>query len=112
MSPSREPSPRPHISTRASSRSGYGSRAPSRPRYSRASSRASLAYVPAGGESLLLPEGAIGEEATELLQEFVNPHHHHDRVDVDDDEVDDGSDTASLEHIKSLPWYRRPNPWW
>lgn len=81
---------------------------------SRASSRASLAYLPGGGESLLLPDGPIGEEAAELLQEFVHPHRQ-DRtdalVDADEGEADD-SDTASLEQIKSLPWYKRPNPWW
>ncbi|EKM55184.1 uncharacterized protein PHACADRAFT_255634 [Phanerochaete carnosa HHB-10118-sp] len=81
---------------------------------SRASSRASLAYLPGGGESLLLPDGPIGEEAAELLQEFVHPHHQDrtdDLVDADEGEAGD-SDTASLERIKSLPWYKRPSPWW
>ena len=62
----------------------------------------------------MLSDGAIGEEASELLQEFVHPHHH-DRAEVlveeHEGEADD-DDTASLEQIKSLPWYKRPNPWW
>ena len=116
MSFSRSASPRrPLLATttarQSSTRSGYGSRAPSRPRISRASSRASLAYLPQGGEALILEDGPIGEEATELLQELVNP----GRVLVEDDAEETGvtaDDAASAEYRKSLPWYRRPSPWW
>ena len=116
MLPSRDPSPRtPLISTRASSRSGYNSRAPSRPRASRNSSRASLAYLPQGGEDLILPDGPIGEGAAELLQEFVNPHHDRSYTlveDREDEASDDASDVASVEQRKKLPWYKRPSPLW
>lgn len=118
MSFSRSTSPhRPPTAIRNSSRTGFGSRAPSRPRASRNSSRASLAYLPQGGESLLLPDGPIGEEATELLQEFVHPHRSAGHVLADDREDaaaedDSASDAASVEQRKKLPWYRRPSPLW
>lgn len=111
----RGPSPgRPAASrSKASSRSGYNSRAPSRPRASRNSSRASVAYLPQGGESLIIPDGPIGEEATELLQEFVNPHHDRSHISEQEDGAgDNASDTASIEQRKKLPWYKRPSPLW
>ncbi|EKM55220.1 uncharacterized protein PHACADRAFT_143280 [Phanerochaete carnosa HHB-10118-sp] len=112
MSLSRNLSPRgPAISTRAS---GHGSWAPSLPRRSRASPKALLAYLSGRGESSSLPDDPIGEEAVELSYEFVHPRHQ-DPADIPADagerEADD-SDTASLEEMKGLPWYKRPNPWW
>ncbi|THG94666.1 hypothetical protein EW026_g6843 [Hermanssonia centrifuga] len=95
------------------SREPSSSRAPSRARGSRNSSRASLAYLPQGPEDLLLTEGAIGEEAAELLQEFVHPHQHEaEHIDVEEDESDVASDVASTELRKEVLWYKRPSPLW
>ena len=91
--------------------------APSRPRNSRNSSRASLSYLPQDLESIALPEGTVGAETTELLHEFVHPHHNpHEPLFGDnphsDGGEDDDSDAASLEMREKLPWYRRPSPYW
>lgn len=89
------------------------SRPPSRPRTSRNSSRAPAAYF-GQPEDVVLPEGTLGEEATELLQEFVHPHHRDTLVEeggtAEDDEVE--SIAASVEERKTLPWYRRPSALW
>ena len=111
---SRELSPnRPQSRARA-----YGSRASSRARYSRNSSRASLAYTPVP-ENLILPEGPIGEEAAELLHELVHPRHRDeegalfgDRADDDQGSEDGDSDTSSVLQRAKLPWYKRPSPLW
>lgn len=59
-------------------------------------------------ESLILPDGPVGEDAAELLQEFAHPHHHAAEdtlVGSSDDEGDDGSKTTR-------PWWKTPSPWW
>ena len=114
MSTSRNPSPRPPLVAKASSRSGPNSRAPSRPRASRNSSRASVAYLPYGAESALLPEAPLDEEATELLQDLIHPHHdrEHTLVEESEDEDAEASDAESVEQRKKLPWYKRPSPIW
>ncbi len=50
-------------------------RSRSRPHSSRNSSRHSVPYLPHGPDALLYPEGAVSEEAVELLHEFVHPNH-------------------------------------
>lgn len=114
MSPSRNPSPRPPTAVRASSRSAYNSRAPSRPRASRNSSRASIAYLPYGAESALLPEAPLGEEAAELLQDLIHPHRNREHILLEESEDEDAeaSDAESVEQRKKLPWYKRPSPVW
>lgn len=91
-------------------------RTPSRQRNSRNSSRAaSIAYLPQDPESLALPEGGISAEATELLHEFVHPHHEageRDRLLAVESPTDDDSDTASLEIRSKMPWHKRPSPAW
>lgn len=102
--------------------SRYSSRAPSRPRHSRNSSRASLAYTPIA-EDLLLSDGPIGEETAELLHELVHPHHREEEGalfggdvgghdDGDEEPQDDDSDASSLEWHSQLPWYKRPSSNW
>jgi len=71
----------------------------------------SVPYVPQP-ESLVIPDGPVGEEATELLNEFVHPHHHGSADTLagsktsDDDTEDDGIASSKL------PWWKRPSPWW
>lgn len=98
----------------------YGSRASSRPpRNSRNSSRVSVAYAPSP-ETLILPDGPIGEQATELLHELVHPQHRQEEGplfednsgDGDGDDGDSESDASSVELRKTLPWYKRPSPMW
>ncbi|KAI0699674.1 major facilitator superfamily domain-containing protein [Cytidiella melzeri] len=105
------------LSPTFAARSGPSSRTPSRPRNSRNSSRASLAYLPQDAASLALPEGAIGAEVTELLNDFVHPHNTLDNRLFGDEpptpEIDeDDEDTVSLEIRKKLPWHKRPSAVW
>ncbi|KAI0093846.1 major facilitator superfamily domain-containing protein [Irpex rosettiformis] len=92
------------------------SRAPSRPRNSRNSSRASLRYLPQDVESMAFPEGTVGAEATELLHEFVHPQHNQHEplfgAEPHADGGEDEDDAASLEIRRKLPWYKRPSPYW
>ncbi|KAG6865399.1 hypothetical protein C0991_002893 [Blastosporella zonata] len=62
-------------------------------------------YVP-NPESLILPDGPVGEQAAELLEEFVHPQHHGEEVDVDADYH------LRCVHNINLPWWKRPSPWW
>ncbi|KDR73681.1 hypothetical protein GALMADRAFT_251462 [Galerina marginata CBS 339.88] len=81
----------------------------SRPRTSRNTTSSSVPYVPQA-ESLILPDGPVGQEATELLTEFVHPHHHtaeETLVGSSEGESDDDVDKKP-----KLPWWRRPSPWW
>jgi hypothetical protein len=61
----------------------------------------STPYVPQP-ESLILPDGPIGEEAAELLTDLLHPHpslvHDHDNED-------------DIKH-EALPWYRTPSALW
>lgn len=73
----------------------------------------SVPYVPQA-ESLILPDGAVGEEAAELLNEFVHPNHHHDEGTIIGLEDDDGNSDDNLTDKKAgkLPWWKKPSPWW
>ncbi|KAF9053131.1 major facilitator superfamily domain-containing protein [Panaeolus papilionaceus] len=52
-------------------------------------------------ENLILPDGPVDEQATELLHEFVHPHHDaHEPA------------TKTSDGVQKLPWYKRPSPWW
>jgi hypothetical protein len=66
----------------------------------------SAPYVPQP-ESLILPDGPVGEEAAELLAELV--HHHHEDTLTPDADDDDIEDAVARRH---LPWWKRPSPWW
>ncbi|KLO13488.1 MFS general substrate transporter [Schizopora paradoxa] len=93
----------------------------SRPRSSRNTSTSSVLYLPQGPDALLYPEGAVSEEAVELLHDFVHPSHQRpdgEQTLVGEDEEDgDGSEADSDEEeergaLASRPWYKRPSPWW
>ncbi|KDQ61041.1 hypothetical protein JAAARDRAFT_32037 [Jaapia argillacea MUCL 33604] len=102
--------------SRDNSRSRSASR---RPVGTRHASAQSIPYLPDGPADLLLPEGQVGEEAAELLHEFIHPHHHPVEETLPEDGPppgDDGplgsSDQAELEVRKNLPWWKRPSPYW
>jgi len=83
----------------------------SRPRNSRTPSVASIPYLPQA-ESLILPDGAVGEEATELLQDLVYPRR---ETLIDEEEEDSPTDNETdNEHATriNLPWWKRPSPLW
>ncbi|KAG6902244.1 hypothetical protein C0995_002616 [Termitomyces sp. Mi166 len=56
-------------------------------------------------ETLILPNGPVGEQATELLEEFVHSSQHEEEIDVDADYH------LRRAHHKNLAWYRTPSPW-
>jgi hypothetical protein len=63
-----------------------------------------------------MPEGAVGGETAELLQEFVLPHHAAEETLVEE-ELGIPEDDAALivqakEHRKNLPWWKRPSGYW
>ncbi|KAF5369159.1 hypothetical protein D9615_009966 [Tricholomella constricta] len=60
-------------------------------------------YVPQP-ESLILPDGAVGDEAAELLEDLVHPNH--EDLDADADY------RLRKESHKHLPWWKTPSPWW
>ncbi|KAG5636197.1 hypothetical protein H0H81_008867 [Sphagnurus paluster] len=72
-------------------------------------------YVPQP-ESLILPDGALGEEAAGLLEDLVHHHPHHRRIEDENEREDDFDADADYhrgrEHHKQLPWWKRPSPWW
>lgn len=72
----------------------------------------SVPYVPQA-ESLILPDGAVGEEAAELLAEFVHPNHHQDEgtIGLEDDDGN-SDDKLANKKARKLPWWKRPSPWW
>ncbi|KAI0780685.1 major facilitator superfamily domain-containing protein [Trametes elegans] len=107
---------RPHSPSRSRSRPG------SRPRDSRHTTASSIPLLPQGPEDLIAPGGAIGEEAAELLHEFVHPHHHQAEetlagedgpagiaAEVEEEEEDFNHDILWR---KKLPWWKRPSAWW
>lgn len=112
--PSRPPAPSRPVS-RSQSR-----RAISRPRTSRNPSVASISYLPTGPSALIEPDGQIGEEAAELLHEFIHPHHHAEDTliaEVEEGEEDEDDDDGAFEEAieewrRGLPWWKRPSPWW
>lgn len=61
-------------------------------------------------EELILPDGVVGEETTELLQEFVHPQHR--ACATDDTLVVEMSEEEEQAKMKNLPWWKRPSPWW
>ncbi|KAF8077579.1 major facilitator superfamily domain-containing protein [Lyophyllum atratum] len=66
-------------------------------------SSSSRPYVPQP-ESLILSDGPVGEEAAELLEDFVHPQH--EVIDADADYH------LRKEHHKILPWWKTPSPLW
>ncbi|KAF9819793.1 hypothetical protein IEO21_01884 [Rhodonia placenta] len=90
------------------------SRRPSRPRTSRDPSLASIPYLPQGPEALINPDGQIGEDAVELLQEFVHPHRHESETTLVEEvpEQDDHAPDSHATWRQSLPWWKRPSPMW
>lgn len=64
-------------------------------------------------ESLILPDGAIGAEAAELLEEFVHPPHHGPEATLvgSDTSTGDEFDDDLRKKAKS-PWWKKPSPWW
>ncbi|KAL0946702.1 hypothetical protein HGRIS_012889 [Hohenbuehelia grisea] len=84
-----------------------------RPHGSRNTTASSIPIVQQA-ESLILSDGPVGEEAAELLTDFVR--HHADETLVADDEesmleadADDGDDT---DEWAGKPWWKRPSPYW
>lgn len=55
-------------------------------------------------------DGAIGERAAELLEEFAGTHQHYH--DGEDGGASDESEVSKIEGWKKLPWWKRPSPWW
>lgn len=62
-------------------------------------------YVPQA-EGLILPDGAVGEMTTELLNELV--HHHSENTPISEDTGASDADPSKLKPS----WWRRPSPWW
>lgn len=56
------------------------------------------------------PDGAIGEEAAELLEEFAGTHQHYH--DAGDGGPGDESELSKIAGWKKIPWWKRPSPWW
>jgi hypothetical protein len=90
----------------------------SRPLLSRrATSQRSVPYLPNGPADLALPAGVVGEEAADLLHDFIHPGHHaHEAeetlVDGDSEPEEDDFDTRERAGMMARPWWRRPAPWW
>ncbi|KAH9484437.1 putative membrane protein C14C4.07 [Psilocybe cubensis] len=92
---------------------------PSHPRHapSRKSTKNSTISFMQQPESLILPDGAIGADAAELLEEFVHPHHPgrayltETTLVESDTSAGDESDNNSRKEVKS-PWWKKPSPWW
>ncbi|KAF8969597.1 major facilitator superfamily domain-containing protein [Flammula alnicola] len=80
---------------------------------SRNTTSSQVLYVPQA-ESLILPDGPVGEEAAELLNEFVHPHRHGtEETLVGLEEASKGtSDDNDLDKKRKAPWWKRPSPWW
>ncbi|KAK7467283.1 hypothetical protein VKT23_004340 [Stygiomarasmius scandens] len=78
----------------------------SRPPHGRASSN--TPSIPARPESLVLVDGAVSEEATELLHEFVHPHHRQEETLYEPEPVPE----LVKEESQLVPWWKRPSPWW
>ncbi|KAI8989675.1 major facilitator superfamily domain-containing protein [Trametes punicea] len=109
---------RPDAPSRSSSRSR--SRPGSRPRGSRHTTASSIPLLPQGPDDLMIPGAPIGEEAAELLHEFVHPHHHESEQTLAEDgnppdEVDQQEEhDFAIDHEwrLKLPWWKRPSSWW
>ncbi|TDL24842.1 MFS general substrate transporter [Rickenella mellea] len=81
------------------------------PKTHRSSSRSSEIYLPQGPEALIYPEGAVGEEATDLLGEFVHVHHSEATL-VEDDGENIRKPTRGGDDFSERPWYKRPSAVW
>ena len=78
-----------------------------------ATSRSATLYVPQP-ESLILPDGPVGSEATELLNEFVHPNRHGTEDTLVESYNNEGAsdDEGKVDKKFKLPWWKRPSPWW
>jgi hypothetical protein len=83
------------------------SRGPSRPSVARNTTASSLPYVPVQPESLILPDGPVGEDDAELLDELA-----HRRRETQDTLVGEAEDDDDHAKRRQLPWWKRPSPWW
>lgn len=69
-------------------------------------------------ESLILPDGPIGVEAAELLEEFVNPHQQsrghglETTLVVTDEPTGLEQEDLDLDKGPDISWWKRPSPWW
>ncbi|KAI0333493.1 MFS general substrate transporter [Cubamyces sp. BRFM 1775] len=95
------------------------SRPSSRPRGSRHTTAASIPLLPQGPDDLMDPGAPIGEEAAELLHEFIHPHHDSEDTlagegDALDPDAQQEEDEFEIDHAwrEKLPWWKRPSPWW
>jgi len=80
---------------------------------SRRTEPSSVPYVPQA-ESLILPDGVVGEEVAELLTEFDHPNHHQDENTIIglEDDVGNSDDRLADNEAEKVPWWKRPSPWW
>lgn len=62
-------------------------------------------------EEPILPEGLVSEQTAELLEDIVHPHHH-DQATEDTLAEEEWSDEDERAKMKTLPWWKRPTPWW
>src|ERR1700733_14273922 len=86
----------------------------SHPRNSHNPSVASVPYLPQV-ESLFIPDGAVSEEATEFLQEFVHPRLNPEDTLIDEEQGPNNDDTDADGERKARanrPWWKRPSPLW
>ncbi|KAI3600040.1 hypothetical protein WG66_011111 [Moniliophthora roreri] len=65
-------------------------------------------------EDILLGEGTVTEDTVEYLHEFVHPHHHHqvESTLVEEEQPTIHDDLEAANERASLPWWKRPSPWW
>lgn len=57
-------------------------------------------------QDLALPDGAIGDQTAELMQDLVNPHHHSEATLIAEEPV------YNEDEWSGLPWWGRPNAMW
>jgi len=70
-------------------------------------------YVPEARE-VILSNGPVGEEVSELLDEFVHPHRHGTEETLFELNGNEGAsdDEGKVSKKVKLPWWKRPSPWW
>ncbi|OAX36681.1 hypothetical protein K503DRAFT_867419, partial [Rhizopogon vinicolor AM-OR11-026] len=74
------------------------------------------AYIPQP-EALILPGVPVGEHAPEILHDIVHPHEQTERTLVDQDgslhlDLEDEEHDKEVTAWKTLPWWKRPSPYW